>query len=81
MDLARTIRDRSGKTLRTTDEAKRYVLKMLKVRPSWNSWKHAAKLLVEDGSAKAVTEQIEFALFVQCDLDVVFAEDQLRRRG
>lgn len=35
MNLTRAVKDKSGKTLRTTDEAKRFVLAKLKARPGY----------------------------------------------
>jgi hypothetical protein len=77
MKLPRQIRDRSGKTLKTSDEARRYVLDKPEARPNYQTWKHAAELLLDKAaSAEAITRQIELALLMDVDLDARFASEQ-----
>jgi len=76
MKLPRIIKDKSGKTLRTTDEAKRYVLGKLKARPGYQSWKCAAELLVEGAAAERIAKQLEYALLLDGQLDVKFTQEQ-----
>ena len=65
MKLPRAIRDRQGTTLKTRDDARRYVLDKLEARPSHKTWRHAAELLLNNGSsAEAITRQIELALLM-----------------
>jgi len=71
--LPRAVRDKSGDTLRTDDDAKQYVLEKLKTRPGFKSWKRAAQLLLDKAPAETITQQIEFALLLEGDLDVEFA--------
>ena len=68
--------DKSGKTLRTSDEAKRYVLSKLKERPGYQSWKCAAELLLYGSAPDHVTTQIELALLLDGQLDVNFTQEQ-----
>lgn len=68
--LARTVKDRGGATLRTRDDAQRYVLRQLKARPGYRSWECAAELLLEGGDTETLTEQIEYALLLEGALDV-----------
>jgi hypothetical protein len=76
MKLPRAIKDESGKTLRTTHEAKRYVLAKLKARPGYQSWKRAAELLVEGAALERVTTQLEYGLLLDGQLDVKFTQEQ-----
>jgi hypothetical protein len=77
MNLPRAIRDKSGKTMRTREDALRYVLAKLQTRPGYQSWKHAAKLLIdESASPERVTRQIECALLLAGQLDVGFVDAQ-----
>ena len=77
MKLPRAIRDKSGKTIRTRDDALRYVLPKLETQPGYPSWKHAAKLLIdESASPERVTRQIECALLLDGQLDVGFVDAQ-----
>jgi hypothetical protein len=56
MNPPRQIRDRSGKTLKTSDDARRYVLDKLEARPNSQTWKHAAELLLDKAaSVEAIT--------------------------
>jgi hypothetical protein len=75
--LPRAIRDLQGKTLKTSDDARLYVLDKLEVRPNYNTWKHAARLLLDKQStAEAITRQIEFALLMDVELDAKFSSKQ-----
>jgi hypothetical protein len=76
MKLPRSIRDKSGKTLRTSQEARRYVLAKLEERRGYQSWRHAAELLVHGGSPQQLTTQIEYALLLDGQLDFAFARQQ-----
>ena len=75
MKLTRTIRDKAGTTLRTRDDALRYVLAKLQKPPEHQSWKPAAELLI-DGSAapELITRQIECTLLLNGQLDVAFVD-------
>jgi len=68
MKLPRAIRDKSGKTLRTSGDAERYVLAKLKAKPDDQSWKQAARYLVEGGSPEQIVTQIEYALLLEGNL-------------
>jgi len=77
MKLPRAIRDRQGKILKTGADARRYVLAKLEARPSYQTWKHAAELLIITGATpEAITRQIEFALLMDVALDCKFAGEQ-----
>ena len=80
MKLPRAIRDRQGKTLKTSDDARLYVLAKLEARPNHNSWKRAAELLLDKcSSPETITRQIEFALLMDAQLDARFASEQQAR--
>ena len=82
MKLPRQIRDRQGKTLKTSNDARRYVLAKLEARPNYQTWKRAAELLIITGATpEAITRQIEFALLMDGQLDARFASEQLRATG
>ena len=69
MKLPRTIRDRQGNALRTRDDARRYVLDKLEVRPTHKTWRHAAELLLDKASSpEAIASQIELALLMDVQL-------------
>ena len=76
MKLPRVIRDKAGKALRTTDEAKHFVLAQLKKKPGYQSWKRAAELLVEGAAPERIATQIEYALLLDGQLDVRFTREQ-----
>ena len=81
MRLPRDIRDRQGKTLKTTEDARRYVLAKLETRPTHKSWRHAAELLLHKGSSpEAIARQIELALLMDVDLNARFASEQQRAK-
>jgi hypothetical protein len=77
MKLPRAIRDKTSKTLRTREDALRYVLDKMQTRPGGESWKHAARLLIDkEASPESITRQIECALLLDGQLDVAFVEKQ-----
>ena len=67
------IRDKAGDTLRTDEDAKRYVLDKLKTRRGYKSWERAAQLLLDKAPLDIIASQIEFALLLDGELDVEFA--------
>lgn len=69
-NLTRIVRDRSGNTIETRDDARRYILALPEFRQRRVTWQHAARLLVDGASADAVTSQIETALFADGDLAI-----------
>jgi len=72
MKLPRAIRDKSGETLRTSGDAERYVLAKLKAKPGYQTWKRAARYLVEGVSPDQIATQIEYALLLDGQLDIKF---------
>jgi hypothetical protein len=76
VQLPRAIKDKTGKTLRTSDEAKRYVVAKLKARPSYKSWKRAAELLIDDAPADQIATQLEYAVLLDGQLDVRNTKEQ-----
>ncbi len=77
MKLPRAIKDKSGKTLRTTEEAKRYVLGKLKTRPALSSRGSVRRnCSIEKGSPEQIATQIELALLLDGQLDAKFAQEQ-----
>ena len=68
--LPRAIRDKAGKTISTHTEAKRHVMAKLEARPDYQSWRHAAELLVQDADAERIATQIEYALLLDGQLDM-----------
>ena len=64
--LAREVRDRQGDvTLRTRDDARRYMTALPERRAGRSQWQTAARLLLEQADANPVTEAIELALFYE----------------
>lgn len=78
-NLTRTIRDRTGRTIRNRTDAKTYVLRQLERKPGYKSWRRAAQLLVDRAGEEAITDQIEFALFHDCAIDMKHWMQQLRQ--
>lgn len=76
--LARAVRDHDGITLRTRDDARRYMLALSQSRQGERAWQHAAELLLTGAGAAAVTDQLELALLLDGRLDVRFCEEQRR---
>lgn len=75
--LTRTIRDaRDGVTISTRDDARHYMAALPDSRAKWSQWQAAARLLLEKGSAEAVTGAIELALMYEARLDVKHANAQ-----
>jgi hypothetical protein len=68
--LARPVHTRDGAVLTTIPEAKAYMLALPEGRALRNAWQYAARLVLEDASAEAITEQIELALLLECKLNV-----------
>jgi hypothetical protein len=69
-----------ARLLKTSDDARRYVLAKLKTRADYHSWKHAAELLLDESPwPERIAKQIEYALFLDAELDVKFANDQLQK--
>lgn len=77
MNLTRTIKDRSGKTLRTREDATHYVIAQLKVKPRYRSWIRAGEMIRDNEPVDALTGQIEFALFHQGAIDMKHWVQQL----
>lgn len=72
--LARTVRDSvDDVTLRTRDDARRYLAKMPERRALNSQWQIAAGLLLDEADADAVTNAIELALLFDGRLDAKLA--------
>ena len=76
MRLPRGIRDKSGNTLRSDDDARIYVLEKLKAQGNYHFWQRAARLVLDEASLESITQQIELALLLCGDLDVEFAANE-----
>ena len=79
MRLPRGIRDKSGNTLRTDDDAREYVLEKLETYSGNNSWQRAAKMLIDNNPVESITTQIELALLLDGQLDVEFTASEALR--
>lgn len=64
------------------NDALRYVLAKLEARPRYQTWKHAAELLIITGATpEVITRQIEFALLMDGQLNDRFASEQQLATG
>ena len=69
--LPHPIKAKDGITITTIPEATAYMLAL----PSdgkalWNSWQHAAKLIMENADPEAIAKQLEYALLLDGQLDI-----------
>jgi hypothetical protein len=66
--LTRRVADKEGAAVGTFGEARDYILAQPERRQDPPHWQYAAKLLLEEAEAEAVTCKIERALFMEARL-------------
>jgi hypothetical protein len=69
-----------GGLLHTIEDARTYMLTLPKIRKLRAHWQHVRRLLLQEGGAAALTQQVQLALFMDGKLDAAPKQTSSARR-